>query len=159
MPWKVDGGLGRVLLLVALAAAVCSCGGDDDDESASVPIDSAGPAASQPDGGAATSAANGAQVPADFPSDEVALPDGAALRSASGAAPGPWILIYALDGDVEQTVTAYRDALTADGFILEDDAAAGTLVTSFVVNGDGFRVTVLGSGEPAGAIVTVEQAS
>lgn len=156
VPLRVDGGL---VLLVALGAATCSCGGDDDDGSASATIDGASPAASPADGGASTPAVDGAEVPADFPRDEVALPDGAALRSASGAAPGPWILIYALDGDVEQTVTAYRDVLTADGFILEDEASAGTLVTSFVVNGNGFRVNVLGSGEPAGAIVTVEQAA
>lgn len=97
-----------------------------------------------------------------LPDRPVAEPTAGALRSGSGAAPGPWVLIYAVDGDLEAAVSAYRDALTADGFTVDDAAEVAGLVSSFAAAGNELRVTVLGSpaaGETsAGMIVTVEQA-
>lgn len=159
MPSVVSGGLARRLMVVAIVVAAAGCGDDDGDASEPATASAEASAAA----GVATSAGEGdAVLPADFPIDQVAEPTAGALRSGSGAAPGPWVLIYAVDGDLEAAVSAYRDALTADGFTVDDAAEVAGLVSSFAAAGNELRVTVLGSpaaGETsAGMIVTVEQA-
>ena len=156
---------GFIVASIASVGALVACGDDDDATlgrtAATATVAAADPIATPAVGPQSTGAE--VSVPADLPRDAVPLPSAdVALRSASGSAPGPWILIYAVDADVPKVVSAYRDQLTAGGFELQDEAAAGALVSSFAADGVDFSVTAIGSGAGgsvgSGMVVTVTQA-
>jgi hypothetical protein len=144
--------LALVLAPVIALAALSACGESVSDNAAEQAIENANPSldADVQDGGAGVRATDedgnevavgtAAQVPSDFPS---VVPQPADLKLlVAGKSNDSFTLQYQIEGDANAATAAYRTALEAADFTVEDSGSAGGF-GGFEAVGNGYEVTVI----------------